>query len=178
MQICRLVCNYKIRFSRFEAYLIQKADHRYFKNWEIFNSLIKYCGKYFKVLIINPFKPNGISYHYQMEQSTSILRGVGWYFSFLFKFWYNICEQTVETLIRCCTLQHLIWISTVCPCPSKRTLGLYGLNGKHTAIYIWLACSSFSLSLGFSYLLQFNSLPMSESFQDYSWIQDFEADFL
>ena len=34
----------------------------------------------------NPFMPNGISHHYQLEQSISVLRDVGWYFSFLFKF--------------------------------------------------------------------------------------------
>ena len=32
-------------------------------------------------------------------------------------------KQTVETLIR-----RLIWVCTVCICPTKRTLGLYGLN--------------------------------------------------
>ena len=34
---------------------------------------------------LNPFMPNGISYHYQLEQSIFVLRGVRWYFSFLFK---------------------------------------------------------------------------------------------
>ena len=32
----------------------------------------------------NPFKHNGISHCYQLEQSISILRNVGWYFSFFF----------------------------------------------------------------------------------------------
>ena len=34
----------------------------------------------------NPFMPNIISHSYQLEQSISVLRGVRWYFSFLFKF--------------------------------------------------------------------------------------------
>ena len=35
---------------------------------------------------LNPFKPNGISHCYELEQSISVLREVGWYSSFLFKF--------------------------------------------------------------------------------------------
>ena len=38
-----------------------------------------------QVKTINPFKPKGFFYHYQMNQSISVLRVVGWYFSFLFK---------------------------------------------------------------------------------------------
>ena len=34
----------------------------------------------------NPFMPNGISQFYQLEQSFSVLRVVGWYFSFLLIF--------------------------------------------------------------------------------------------
>ena len=34
----------------------------------------------------NPFKPNGIFHCYQLDQTISILRVVGWYFTFLFKF--------------------------------------------------------------------------------------------
>ena len=36
--------------------------------------------------VINPFKPNGISHFYHLDQSISLLRVVGWYFSFSFKF--------------------------------------------------------------------------------------------
>ena len=35
---------------------------------------------------VNPFMPNGISYLYQLYQSISILRDVGRYLSFSFKF--------------------------------------------------------------------------------------------
>ena len=34
----------------------------------------------------NPFRSNGISHRYQLEQTISVLRDVRWYFSFLFKF--------------------------------------------------------------------------------------------
>ena len=40
------------------------------------------------------------------------------------------CKQTVGTLIRRCILLHLIWVCTVCLCPTKRMLGLYGLNAE------------------------------------------------
>ena len=40
----------------------------------------------------------------------------------------NLFKQTVENLIRRRVLRHLIWFRTVCRCPTKRTLGLYGLN--------------------------------------------------
>ena len=37
-------------------------------------------------LLVNPFKPNGISHSYQLDQTISGLRVVVWHFSFLFKF--------------------------------------------------------------------------------------------
>ena len=41
------------------------------------------CKEHFVALqcpIFNPFKPNGISYSYPLDQSISVLRVVGWYF--------------------------------------------------------------------------------------------------
>ena len=76
----------------------------------------------------NPFMPNGISHRYQLEQSISVLRDVRWYFSFLFKCNRKVCKQTVETLIRRRILWCLIWVCTVCLCPTKRTLDIYGLK--------------------------------------------------
>ena len=35
-----------------------------------------------KKQFINPFMPGGISHCYQLDQSISVLRVVGWYFSF------------------------------------------------------------------------------------------------
>ena len=40
----------------------------------------------------------------------------------------TICKQTVETLIRHRKLRRLILDCTVYLCPTKGTLGLYGLN--------------------------------------------------
>ena len=37
-------------------------------------------------LLVNQFMLNGISHRYQFEQSISVVRDVGWYFSFLFEF--------------------------------------------------------------------------------------------
>ena len=38
------------------------------------------------------------------------------------------CKQTVKTLIRRHVLWRLIWVCNVSLCPTKRTLGLYGLT--------------------------------------------------
>ena len=76
----------------------------------------------------NPFMWNGISHCYQLNQSISILRNVGWYFSLPSYFGRPFCKQTVNTLIRHCVLRRLVWACTVCLCPTKRTLGLYGLK--------------------------------------------------
>ena len=37
-------------------------------------------------LAFNQFRLNGISHSYQLDQSISVLKVVGWYFSFLFRF--------------------------------------------------------------------------------------------
>ena len=67
--------------------------------------------------------PNGISHSYHLDQSFSVLRVVGFYSNFNRTF----CRQIVETLIRRCILQRLIWVCNVSLCPTKRKLGLYGL---------------------------------------------------
>ena len=72
--------------------------------------------------------PNGDSPLYQLDEFFPIL-GLS---SGIFQFYSNcnkrLCKQTLETLIRCRVLGHLIWACTVCICPIKRMLGLYGLN--------------------------------------------------
>ena len=50
---------------------------------------------------VNPFKPNGISHCYHLDQSISVLRDAGCYFSVCSNFHRTFCKQTVETLIRC-----------------------------------------------------------------------------
>ena len=46
----------------------------------------KICTKIAWFRSSNPFIPNGISYRYELEQSISVLRVVGWYFFNVFKF--------------------------------------------------------------------------------------------
>ena len=78
---------------------------------------------------LNPFKPNKISHSlYQLEQSISILRAIWRYFYFHSNFNRVFCKQTVQTLIRRPIMQHPIWVCTICICPTKRTLGIYGLR--------------------------------------------------
>ena len=42
----------------------------------------------------------------------------------------------METLTRRRILRRLIWVYTVCLCPTKRTLGLYGLNSIGTMLFV------------------------------------------
>ena len=93
-----------------------------------FKILMKMKTDLTSVCVFNPFKPIGISHDYQLDRSISILRVVGWYFLFLFKFVRAFCKQSVETLIRRRILQPLIWVSAVFLRPTKRMLGLYGLK--------------------------------------------------
>ena len=39
----------------------------------------------FGIVFSNPFKPNGIARSYQLDQSISLLKDIGRYFSILFK---------------------------------------------------------------------------------------------
>ena len=43
-------------------------------------------AKCFRTMLFNPFKQNVISHSYQLDQSMSVLRVVGWHFSTIFKF--------------------------------------------------------------------------------------------
>ena len=84
----------------------------------------------------DPFMPNGITQHYQLKQPISVLRDVRWYISFVFK----LCKQTVEALIRHrVRLWRLIWVCTICLCPRKRTLGIYGLKCNYLACLLRVA---------------------------------------
>ena len=55
----------------------------------------------------------------------------------------TLCKQAVGPLIRHCILWHLIWGCSVCLCPTKRTLCLYGLmlhiccRFKHILRYVY-----------------------------------------
>ena len=89
-----------------------------------------------KVENINPFKPNGISHRYQLDQSISALSNIGWYFQFYSNFNITFCKQTVDSLglVWC-----LVWVCTICLRPAKSTLDLYGLEmtEKSTIWKVW-----------------------------------------
>ena len=87
------------------------------------------CRMYFPILInwMSPFPVLGL---------------LGGIFHFFSNFKRNFCKQTVENMIRRHTLWHLIWFCTVCRCPTKRMLGLYGqmidpCPAEHRFILLW-----------------------------------------
>ena len=57
-------------------------------------------------LTLNQFMPNVFSHPYQLDESFSNFRVIGWYFTFL-NFKRNFCNQIVEKLIRRRVLQYL-----------------------------------------------------------------------
>ena len=66
---------------------------------------------------------------YQLDQSIFIFKGCCVaVFIFIQNFKSAFCKQIVETLIRRRVLRRRIWVCTVCLCPTKRMLGLYGLK--------------------------------------------------
>ena len=86
-----------------------------FVSCRFFSKLTHLCQIYFPILIdwTSPFPILGL------------LDGI---FHFYSNFKRHFCKQTVENLIRRPVLRRLIWFCTVCICPTKRTLGLYGLT--------------------------------------------------
>ena len=72
--------------------------------------------------------PNVFSIFINWTIPFSILGLLGGSFYFYSNFKSSFCKQTVENLIRCLVSRRLIWFCTVCRCPTKSTLGLYGLN--------------------------------------------------
>ena len=104
-------------------------------------------------LRVNPFTTNGISHDsHQLDQSISVLKVVGASFNLSSIFNRTFCKQTVVILIRCRVLLHLIWVCTDCVCPTKRKLGVYGLNARNNKvnveIQLW-ALTREKLSSGF-----------------------------
>ena len=96
----------------------------------------------------NPFKPDGLSHCYQLDRSISALSVVRWYFTSLFIFQLNILyKQTVETLIKRRDLRRLIWVSTVCNCPTETTLGSYGLSEVQELFEPKCSCMSMEKSV-------------------------------
>ena len=84
------------------------------------------CPKKF-LYRFSSFMPNEFSHLINWTSPFSIFGLSGGIFHFDSNFDRLFCKQTVETLIRSRRLRRLIWVCTVCRCPTKRTLGLYGL---------------------------------------------------
>ena len=59
-------------------------------------------------------------------------------FHFYYYFNKTFCKQTVKILIRHRIMRCLIWVCTVCLCPIKRTLGIYGLKQCVLLVFIIL----------------------------------------
>ena len=78
------------------------------------------------VLRFSLFVPNGISYLDQLDDSISNLRNVRQY---IFNFIHNLLGNSV--------VPDQIWLSAVCRCPIKKTLGLNGLNCSLLVICIF-----------------------------------------
>ena len=76
---------------------------------------------------VHNLMPNGICHRYQLEQSKSVFKGC-WVFLLNILFFQNLkitfSKQTVETLIRRRVLRRLVWVRSVCLCPTNRMLGL------------------------------------------------------
>ena len=79
-------------------------------------------------MFVSPFMPNGFSNLYQLDEFIYNFRVVSGIFHFYSNFNRTFCKQTVETLIRRHVMWRLTWVCTVCLCPTKRKLGLYGLR--------------------------------------------------
>ena len=85
---------------------------------------------------INPFKANQLNFPFLISRTRPypILGVLGVIFHFYSNSNRTFCEQTVEVLIRRRVLRRLIWICTVCLCPTKGTLSLYGLKEMHILV--------------------------------------------
>ena len=116
IKFCHCYLRAKNRYYNIDWFLI------YISQVKCFNSEFVH----FMRTAFHPFMRNGISHRYQLEQSISVLRGVRWYLNFYSSFNRKLCKQTVETLIRRRILWRLIWVCTICLCPTKMTLGIYG----------------------------------------------------
>ena len=71
-------------------------------------------SKYFAILVVR-------------TSLFQIFRVLGVFFPFNSNSNRTFCEETVEMNV----LRHLIWVCAVCLCPTKRTIGLYGLKLKN-----------------------------------------------
>ena len=79
-------------------------------------------------IYLNPLCTEYTLPHYILEESNFNFRYTRlWDLHILREKWLNYL-QTVETVIRCCILQHLIWVCTVCQSPFYGSPDYNGLN--------------------------------------------------
>ena len=83
---------------------------------------------------------------------------LGGIFHFYLSFNRKLCKQTVETLIRRRNLWRLISVCTICQCPTKRTLGIYGLKCNYFAY----TCISYELQKFRKYIVEIIFLGTSD----------------
>ena len=83
--------------------------------------------------------PNGISHPYHLDKSISNLRVLGSNLKFHSKSKSTFCKQTMQYLIRCHILWHLIWLCTVCWYPINGPR-LIWVNFQAVYFFIQLAC--------------------------------------
>ena len=80
---------------------------------------------------------NRISYHYQLEQSISVLRDVGWYFSFYSSLNKTILQANSEDPDQMpLSAASDLGLHYLPRCPTKRMLGLYGLMQKNMTVFL------------------------------------------
>ena len=70
--------------------------------------------------------PNEIPRPYQLDNPFTILGLLGSNFQLYSNFKSIFCKQTVQNLIRCRDLWHLIWFCTVCQCTIKHEMLKWG----------------------------------------------------
>ena len=99
-----------------------------------------------------------------------------WLLTGSFHFYLNVdrtsCKQTVETLIRRRIVRRLVWVSTVCICPTKRTLGLNWLMFECSSASIFCEGElQIRLSLGCTILIcMHDRMPASDMMASSWWI--------
>ena len=93
-----------------------------------------------RVTYVTVCQADGISHYYQLDQFISALRLNCYFVFFIFikKSNRTFCNQTVETLIRRRRTRRLIWVFTVCLCPTKSTLSLNGLSQYQDYLYAYV----------------------------------------
>ena len=107
-----------------------------------------------------------------------------WLLSGSFHLYLNVdrtfCKQTVETLIRRRIVRRLVWISTVCISPTKRTLGLNLLMFECSSASIFCegelqrfsracACVQICLSLGCTIVICMHDRMQASDMMASSW---------